>query len=41
MRYTIRGYAIILGCDLAEFFTAEAKIKIFQNDKLFNKNKLF
>jgi hypothetical protein len=39
--HTIRGHAMILGFDLAEFFTAKAKIKIFQNDILFNKNKLF
>jgi hypothetical protein len=38
---TIRGYTMMLGCNLAEFFTAEAKIKIFQNDILFNENKLF
>jgi hypothetical protein len=38
---TIRGHAMMLDCDLAELFTAEAKIKIFQNDILFNKNKLF
>jgi hypothetical protein len=39
--HTIRVHAMILGCDLAELFTAEAKIKIFQNDILFNENKLF
>ena len=39
--HTIRGHAVMLGCDLAEFFTVEAKIKIFQNDILFNENKLF
>jgi len=39
--YTIRGHAMMLGCKLAELFTAEAKIKIFQNDILFNENKLF
>jgi hypothetical protein len=37
----IRWLAMMLGCDLAELFTAEAKIKIFQNDILFNENKLF
>jgi hypothetical protein len=30
--HTIQGHAMMLGCDLAELFTAEAKIKIFQND---------
>ena len=40
-RHHPRGHAVILGCDLAEFFTVEAKIKIFQNDILFNENKLF
>jgi len=39
--HTIRGHVMIQGCDLAELFTAEAKIKIFQNDILFNENKLF
>ncbi|WP_294882251.1 hypothetical protein [Sulfurimonas sp. RIFOXYB12_FULL_35_9] len=39
--HTIRGHVVILGCDLAELFTAEAKIKILQNDILFNENKLF
>ncbi len=39
--HTIRGNVVILGCALTELFTAEAKIKIFQNDILFNENKLF
>ncbi|NCO00723.1 MAG: hypothetical protein GW906_02670 [Epsilonproteobacteria bacterium] len=34
--HTIRRHAMMQGCDLAELFTAEAKIKIFQNDKFFN-----
>lgn len=39
--YTIRELAVMQGRDLAELYIIEAKIKIFQNDILFNENKLF
>ncbi len=39
--HAIRGLGVMLSRDFAELLTAEAKIKIFQNDIFLNENKLF